>query len=50
METRREQKWEISPAPDMNRSQQKGNAQFSRISFSEKRKHRIVRRKSRFSL
>lgn len=42
METRREQKSDASPEPDMNRPQQKQNPQFAWISFSEKRKHRVT--------
>lgn len=39
METKREQKWETSPAPNRNRSQQKGNPQFALFSFSDKKAH-----------
>lgn len=42
METRREQKSDASPEPDMNRPQQKQNPQFAWISFSEKRTHRVT--------
>lgn len=37
MESEGEQKWEKSPAPDCNRSQQKGNPQFAWFSFPEKK-------------